>query len=107
MSKLIKVLKSFYIHIILLGFLYPTFVCFAIFSFNNPSSKGFVRTNWNGFTTNNWSTFFNEGRGVALLNSIIIAFAVSALVVSISLFTCYGMWRQKNRAYSKPNFRNK
>ncbi len=73
----------------------------AIFSFNNPSSKGFVRTNWNGFTTNNWSTFFNEGRGVALFNSIIIAFAVSALVVSISLFTCYGMWRQKNRAYSK------
>nr|WP_307934888.1 hypothetical protein [Mycoplasmopsis bovis] len=36
-----------------------------------------------------------------MLNSIIIAFAVSALVVSISLFTCYGMWRQKNRAYSK------
>lgn len=100
MSKLIKVLKSFYIHIILLAFYIPLLYA-AIFSFNNPSSKGFVRTNWNGFTTNNWSTFFNEGRGVALFNSIIIAFAVSALVVSISLFTCYGMWRQKNRAYSK------
>ncbi|MCE6115003.1 ABC transporter permease [Mycoplasmopsis agalactiae] len=100
MNKVAKFFKSFYIHIILLAFYIPLLYA-AIFSFNNPSSKGFVRTSWNGFTTNNWATFFNEGRGIALLNSLVIAFAVSVIVVTISLFTCYGMWRQKNRIYSK------
>ncbi|WP_029513182.1 ABC transporter permease [Mycoplasmopsis primatum] len=100
MNKFFKWLKRIYIHIILLIVYIPLFYA-AIFSFNSPTSKGFVRASWNGFTTLNWATFFNEGRGAALVNSIIIAFVVSILVVAISLFTCYGMWRQKNKNYGK------
>lgn len=97
-KKLSKVLRGLYIHIILLIVYIPLFFA-AVFSFNKPTEKGFIRSSWNGFTSDNWKYFFNEGRGIALLNSIIIAVAVSILVVIIALLTCYGMWRQKNKRY--------
>lgn len=97
-NKIKRWFRGIYIHIILLIVYIPLFFA-AIFSFNKTTEKGFIRSSWNGFTGDNWKYFFNEGRGIALLNSIIIAIAVSILVVFISLLTCYGMWRQKNKKY--------
>lgn len=92
MNKVVKFFKSFYIYIILLVF-YILFLYVVIFSFNNLSSKGFVRISWNGFIINNWVIFFNEGRGIVLFNLLVIVFVVLVIVVIIFFFICYGMWR--------------
>ncbi|WP_036436216.1 ABC transporter permease [Mycoplasmopsis felifaucium] len=99
-NKVSRWFRGIFIHLILLLVYIPLFFA-AIFSFNKPTEKGFIRSSWNGFTGDNWKYFFNEGRGIALLNSIIIAVAVAVLVVTISLLTCYGMWRQKNKKYTQ------
>lgn len=100
MNKIKSFFQAFYVNLILI-LMYLPLVFAVIFSFNKPSNKGYLSTTWNGFTTSSWVTFFNDGRGIALINSIIIAFFVSLIVVSISLLTVYGMWKQKNKMYSK------
>lgn len=99
-SKFKKWMKRVYIHLILLIFYIPLFFT-VIFSFNKPTKKGYLKYTWNGFTTQNWATFFDQGRGAALLNSILVALVVSTIVVTFSLITCFGMWRQKNEKYGK------
>lgn len=99
-SKFKKWMKRIYIHLILLIFYIPLFFT-VIFSFNKPTKKGYLKYTWNGFTTQNWATFFDQGRGAALLNSILVALVVSTIVVTFSLITCFGMWRQKNEKYGK------
>ncbi|MBZ4218295.1 ABC transporter permease [Mycoplasma tauri] len=100
MNKFFGWLKGIYIHLILLIFYIPLFFA-VVFSFNQPSTKGFIRTSWNGFTLDNWKTALENGRESALLNSVIVAFFVSIFVVLISLITCYGLWNQKNKRVTK------
>ncbi|UUD35460.1 ABC transporter permease subunit [Mycoplasmopsis caviae] len=100
MTKFWEILKRSYIYLILV-FTYIPLVFAVIFSFNKPSDKGFLSFNWNTYSKDAWVNFFDEGRGNALINSIIIAFFVSILVVSISLVTVFAMWRQKNKNYSR------
>ncbi|WP_406617683.1 ABC transporter permease [Mycoplasmopsis lipophila] len=100
MSKFKEILKNSYLYLILLLTYIPlTFA--VVFSFNKPTEKGYLNNVWNGFTTNTWKHFLDEGRGIALINSIIIAFFVSIIVVSISLITVFGMWKQRNKTYGK------
>ncbi|AIA29291.1 spermidine/putrescine ABC transporter permease protein [Mycoplasmopsis californica] len=100
MSKFKEFLRHSYIYIIL-ALTYIPLVFAVIFSFNKPSDKGYLSTKWNSFDTSSWTEFFKEGRDVALINSIIIAFCTSILVISISLLTVFALWRQKNRTYER------
>lgn len=100
MHKFKEILKGSYIYFIL-TLTYIPLVFAGIFSFNKPTEKGYLNTVWNKFSTTAWKGFFNDGRGIALINSIIIAFFVSIIVISISLITVYGMWKQKNKVYGK------
>lgn len=100
MTKFWNFIKRSYIYIIL-AVTYIPLVFAVIFSFNKPSDKGFLSFSWNGFTNTAWTNFFDEGRELALINSIIIAFFVSLLVISISLVTVFAMWKQKNKNYSR------
>ncbi|WP_027120895.1 ABC transporter permease [Mycoplasmopsis lipofaciens] len=98
MSKFWEGIRRSYIYIILFVTYIP--LAFAlIFSFNKPSDKGILSFFWNGATTDAWTTFLDEGRGIALINSFIIAFSTAILVISISLLTVFAMWRQKNKKY--------
>lgn len=96
MSKFRKWFSSIYIHLILACVYIPLFFV-VVYSFNKPTDKGFISTTWNGKTFEHWSTFFEEGRLNALVNSLIIAGSVSVIVITISLITVFGMWRQRNK----------
>ncbi|WP_029608435.1 ABC transporter permease [Mycoplasma simbae] len=100
MSKISEFFKRTYIYFIL-AITYIPLVFAAIFSFNKPSDKGYLSQTWNTFTLESWSGFFEEGRDIALINSIIIAIFTSVLVVSISLVTVFALWRQKNKNYER------
>ncbi|MBU4690578.1 ABC transporter permease subunit [Mycoplasma sp. ES3157-GEN-MYC] len=100
MSKFTEFLKKSYIYIILALTYIP--LCFAaIFSFNKPSDKGYLSSKWNTFSAEAWTTFFDGGRDVALINSVIIAIFTAVLVISISLVTVFALWRQKNKNYER------
>ncbi|QBF34441.1 ABC transporter permease subunit [Mycoplasmopsis phocirhinis] len=98
MSKITEFFKKTYIYFIL-ALTYIPLVFATIFSFNKPSDKEFLTTTWNAFTLNSWKTFFDDGRDIALINSIIIALFTAILVVTISLVTVFALWRQKNKKY--------
>lgn len=100
MSKFKTILRKSYIYIILALTYIP--LCYAaIWSFNKEDEKGRVLKSWGGFTNDAWSKFWEEGRDTALLNSLIIAFITSILVVTISLITVYAIWRQRNKNYER------
>lgn len=96
MSKFFAILKRSYIYIIL-AFVYIPLVVGAIFSFNPNSKKGGFFTTLSGFTTKHWATFLDQGRGIAIVNSIIIAVVVSIIVIILSLITAYSIYRQKTK----------
>ncbi|WP_029512698.1 ABC transporter permease [Mycoplasmopsis iners] len=98
MNKFVNFLRHSYIYLIL--FLTYVPLTFAIiFSFNKPSDKGFLSFTWNRFTTEAWTNFWQNGRDLALVNSLIIALFTALLVISISLVTVFAMWRQRNKKY--------
>lgn len=98
MSKIWSFIKHSYIYIIL-SVTYIPLIFAVIFSFNKPSAKGFLSFSWNKGTGQAWTTFLEDGRGDALINSLIIALFTALLVVSISLVTVFAMWRQRNKKY--------
>ncbi|TQC51356.1 ABC transporter permease [Mycoplasmopsis mucosicanis] len=100
MHKITEFFKKSYIYIILaLTYIPLTFA--IVFSFNKPSEKGFLSFTWNTYSAESWKTFFNEGRDVALINSIIIAICTAIIVIFVSLITVFALWRQKNRNYER------
>ncbi|MCS4536849.1 MULTISPECIES: ABC transporter permease [unclassified Mycoplasma] len=96
MNKIAEFFKRTYIYFIL-ALTYIPLVFSVIFSFNKPSDKGYLSTSWNAFSLESWNTFFDDGRDIALINSIIVALFTAVLVVSISLLTVFALWRQKNK----------
>ncbi|MDJ1647490.1 ABC transporter permease [Mycoplasma phocimorsus] len=96
MSKINKTFRNSFI-ILILVLTYIPLIFALIFSFNKPTDKGYVPTSWNGFTISNWTTFFNESRDIALINSVIIAISVILIVIPLSLITVFALWRQKNK----------
>ncbi|MEA4115596.1 ABC transporter permease subunit [Mycoplasma sp. 744] len=99
MNKFLVFLKHSYIYLIL-TLTYIPLIFAVIFSFNAPSSKGYLSFSWNRFTTQAWRDFWLSGRDLALVNSIIIALITAFLVVSISLVTSFALWKQKNKKIS-------
>ncbi|WP_082847763.1 ABC transporter permease [Mycoplasmopsis meleagridis] len=96
MNKLVSFIKHSYIYIILALTYIP--LCFAVvFSFNKPSDKGFLSSYWNRFSDEAWVNFWENGRDVALINSLIIALFTALLVIIISLITVFALWRQRNK----------
>lgn len=101
MSKLYNILRKSYI-IVLLSIFYIPVIFAAIFSFNHydPQAKGAIDpTQWFGGSLSSYSTIFDNRRGDALLNSIILGTIVSLIVAFVSLITVYALWRQRNRVY--------
>ena len=101
MSKLYEFLKKSYVLIILALFYIPVIFA-AVFSFNkyDPNAKGAIDpTQWLGGSLTSYSTIFKDGRGNALVNSIILGLIVATIVAFISLITVYALWRQRNRSY--------
>ncbi|MEE3927993.1 ABC transporter permease [Mycoplasmopsis ciconiae] len=96
MSKLVKILKHSYIYIIL-GLMYIPLATGALFSFNDNSKKGGFLTNFDRFTFKHWANLFEDGRDIALVNSVIIAILVSVIVITLSLLTVYSIYKQKTK----------
>ncbi|WAM00609.1 hypothetical protein NWE60_03820 [Mycoplasmopsis felis] len=63
----------------------------------NLHQKENLTLQWTKGTFENWITLFDSGRNLALINTILLAFIVSFLVVSISIVTVYAMYKQKNK----------
>ncbi|WP_027334148.1 ABC transporter permease [Mycoplasma elephantis] len=99
MTKLAKnILYRGYVYFILL-LTYVPLVFALIFSFNSTSKRGNLSFSWNNFTTEAWTTFFEQSRDQALLNSFIIAFVVALITIPLSLITVFALWKQKNKTY--------
>ncbi|TDV23294.1 spermidine/putrescine transport system permease protein [Mycoplasmopsis mustelae] len=96
MSKLSSFFRKTYIYIILSIVYVPLFFG-VIFSFNSPTPKGEFNPTWTSGTGENWVSLFKSGRGLALVNTILLAIIVSTLVVIISLITVYALYRSKNK----------
>ncbi|UUD36728.1 spermidine/putrescine ABC transporter membrane protein [Mycoplasmopsis californica] len=98
MSKLRDILYRSYVYVILFVTYIP--LIFAlIFSFNSTSKRGNLSFSWNQFSTDGWISFFTQSRDQALVNSFIIAFAVSVITIPLALVTVYALWKQKNKTY--------
>ena len=101
MSKITKFLKRSYITLILIIFYIPILFG-AIFSFNkyDAGAKGDIKvTKWNGMDLGSFKAITTQGRGDALINSIILGVIVSLIVAVVTLLTTYALWKQKNRTY--------
>ncbi|WP_036451752.1 ABC transporter permease [Mycoplasma buteonis] len=96
MNKFATFLKQSYIYIILLLVYIPLFFG-VIFSFNEKSPKGEFNPYFTHGTIENWQTLLQNGRDLALINTILLAIIVSILVVLISLVTVYSLYRQKSK----------
>ena len=98
MNKFKSFLKNFYIVAILL-FLYIPIFFGMIYSFNEPSSKGiFSVTTWNKSSWQAYRELFSKSHSIAFVNSFLLAFSTSLIVITISLLTVFALWRQKNKA---------
>lgn len=101
MSKIANIFKKTYV-LILLGIFYIPIIFAAIFSFNkyDPSAKGTIDVkNWYGTSLSSYSSMFDQKRGDALINSVILGVIVSVIVAILTLITVYSLWKQRNRAY--------
>ncbi|WP_426461405.1 ABC transporter permease [Mycoplasma hafezii] len=96
MSKFAGFLRKSYIYIILLLVYIPLFFG-VIFSFNEKSPKGEFNPYFTHGTLENWQTLLDNGRSLALVNTILLAIIVSSIVVVLSLLTVYSLYRQKNK----------
>ncbi|QJG66741.1 ABC transporter permease [Mycoplasma phocoenae] len=98
MNRLKDFISKTYVYFILIITYIP--LMFAlVFSFNTTSKRGALSFQWNQFTDKAWTTFFAETRGIALVNSLIIASATAIITVLISLITVFALWKQKNKIY--------
>lgn len=95
MTKFVKMLKASFISLILLVFYIPIFYAF-VFSFNSNAKKG--RTSSVVFHPSivGWKNLFAHQKIVGLANSLLISFVVGLIVISISLVTCFAIWKSKN-----------
>lgn len=99
MSKFLKYLKASYIYIVLAFFYLPLFFA-AVFSFNADPAKGDMSfSTFEHFSTAGWETVFSGTILKAITNSFLIAIPASLIVITISLMTVFGLWRQKNKVY--------
>ncbi|WP_033161169.1 ABC transporter permease [[Mycoplasma] collis] len=89
-----EILKKTYIWIILILFYIPL-LAGTIFSFNKSSEKGFVSTTWNSFSLEGYIYLSSDKFVNSLVNSIIIGFCSVIIVIIISLFTVFAIWKQK------------
>lgn len=96
MNKVTSFLRSSYIYLIL-AFIYVPLVFGVVFSFNKPTPKGEFNPTWVGSTFENWKGLFDAGRDLSLINTILLGFIVSVLVISLSLATVYAIYRRKNK----------
>ncbi|AWX42499.1 spermidine/putrescine ABC transporter membrane protein [Metamycoplasma cloacale] len=97
MNKFKSVLKYSYIILILL-FLYVPIIFGTIYSFNEPSAKGtFSVTTWNRTSFSAYQELFSKSHTLAFINSFLLGFATSVLVILISLLTVFALWKQKNK----------
>lgn len=99
MNKFKSFLKNFYIVAILL-FLYIPIFFGMIYSFNEPSSKWiFSVTTWNKSSWQAYRELFSKSHSIAFVNSFLLAFSTSLIVITISLLTVFALWRQKKQSY--------
>lgn len=92
-----KFLKRTYIYIILALFYIPLFVG-AIYSFSKGKAKGDMLISFHR-SGEGWTNLMNDSRiSYAIINTTFIALFVGLIVVSLSLITVFGLWRQKNIA---------
>ncbi|AWX69497.1 ABC transporter permease [[Mycoplasma] anseris] len=97
MNKFKSILKYSYIILILL-FLYVPIIFGTIYSFNEPSAKGtFSVTTWNRTSFSAYRELFSKSHALAFVNSFLLGFATSVLVIIFSLLTVFALWRQKNK----------
>ncbi|ASI53765.1 ABC transporter permease [Metamycoplasma hyosynoviae] len=97
MSKLKSFFKHFYIFLVLLSLYIPIFFG-LIYSFNEPSAKGvFSVTSWNRTSWLAYKELFSKSHSLAFVNSFLLGFSTSIIVIIISLLTVFAIWRQKNK----------
>ncbi|MDC8921487.1 ABC transporter permease subunit [Metamycoplasma hyosynoviae] len=97
MNKLKSFFKHFYIFLVLLSLYIPIFFG-LIYSFNEPSAKGvFSVTSWNRTSWLAYKELFSKSHSLAFVNSFLLGFSTSIIVIIISLLTVFAIWRQKNK----------
>ena len=97
MNKFKSILKHSYLVAILL-FLYIPIFFGVIYSFNEPSAKGvFSVTTWNRTSWQAYKELFSKSHSIAFVNSFLLGFATSIIVIVLSLLTVFSLWRQKNK----------
>ncbi|VEU70377.1 ABC transporter permease [Mycoplasmopsis glycophila] len=96
MSRLSTILKRSYIYLILLV-VYIPLVFGVVFSFNQKSPKGEFNPYFTETTLDNYRELLDNGRDLALANTILLAIIVSFLVVTFSLITVYSLYKQKSK----------
>lgn len=99
MFKIKNILKSGYVYIVLALFYLPLFIV-AVFSFNEAPKK--LDVSFSGgitFSTSGYEQLGDAEFLSALTNTFVIGLIVTLLVVSISLMTTYGLWKQKRKYY--------
>lgn len=97
MNKFKSFLRYSYIIVILLLLYIPIFFG-LIYSFNEPSAKGvFSVTTWNRTSWSAYKELFSKSHSLAFVNSFLLGFTTSIIVIVLSLITVFALWRQKNR----------
>ena len=90
-----KILRKSYVYIILAIFYIPLFVG-AVFSFSAGKTKGDMSSVFK-YSTEGWEKLASDKHiSYAILNTSLIALFVAIAVVTLSLLTVFGLWRQKN-----------
>ncbi|RMA77591.1 ABC-type spermidine/putrescine transport system permease subunit II [Metamycoplasma subdolum] len=98
MSKFKSFMKNSYVFIIIL-LLYIPILFGLVYSFNEPSSKGtFSITTWNKTSWSAYIDLFSKNRWLAFVNSLLIGFSTSIIVIFLSLITVFALWRNKNKS---------
>ncbi|NQZ65756.1 MAG: ABC transporter permease subunit [Mycoplasmatales bacterium] len=90
-----KIFKKSYIYLILILFYIPLLIG-AIYSFSEGKEKGNMSSKFK-LSGEGWSQLVNDSDiSYAILNTTFIAIFVALIVVTLSLLTVFGLWRQKN-----------
>ncbi len=102
MNKFWAWLKKSYIAILLI-LIYVPLIFLVIWSFVDPSEKGNVVTNPNGWGFANYLSLFTDNDFLnSLMNTVIIVSIVTPLSVIIATITCYAVWNNK-KSFEKIN----
>ncbi len=82
--------------VLLYAFLHLPLLVLAAFSFNQGRL-----TVWQGFSLRWYEAAFHDGQLIeAALNSLVIAFAATALATAIGTLCAYGLWKHGSRTFT-------